>query len=259
MPSAWRRPARRRLTPWRMLARWKPRAPRAGRWRTGKSTPSPCAEGHHLGPRLHAWPLLGEHELAALEVAPGLGEENRRLEREDVLSVEVLVQAVVVPFTVPEHERGRPGLAGVMAALEVCRMLGRVAGLDAERLVPAVRDRGEGRIEPGPEGRHRAGQRIGKVPVLAAAVSVAGHDHPVPEELLAIVERGQGTAFPAGEQRRGERVAIRVEALGERAPVEGRDPRREVVVRPRRLASGGGGQGDASRSSRVRLRSTPQR
>jgi hypothetical protein len=28
-------------------------------------------ERHHLGPRLHSRPLLGQHELAAFEIRPG--------------------------------------------------------------------------------------------------------------------------------------------------------------------------------------------
>ena len=112
-----------------------------------------------------------------------------------MLPVEVLVQAVVVPFAVPEHERGRPGLAGPVAAFEPGRVLGRVAGIDAECLVPPVGHRGERRVEQGAKRRHRVGERVGEVPVLAAAEAVAGHDHPAPEELLAVVERGEVPAF----------------------------------------------------------------
>ena len=45
-----------------------------------------------LRARLHARPLLGQHELAAGEVAPGLGEQVRHLQRKEVLAVHVLVQ-----------------------------------------------------------------------------------------------------------------------------------------------------------------------
>jgi hypothetical protein len=37
------------------------------------------SERHHFGPRLHARPLLGQHEFAATEIAAGFREQNRNL------------------------------------------------------------------------------------------------------------------------------------------------------------------------------------
>jgi hypothetical protein len=56
------------------------------------------SERHHFGPRLHSRPPLGQHELAAGEVFFRLREQNRDLERKDVLAVQVLVQRVEVPY-----------------------------------------------------------------------------------------------------------------------------------------------------------------
>src|SRR5215472_10329962 len=53
-------------------------------------------ERDHLGARLHARPLLDQHELAAFEIAARLRQENRDLQRKDVLAIEVLMQAIVV-------------------------------------------------------------------------------------------------------------------------------------------------------------------
>src|SRR5947209_10751412 len=47
------------------------------------------AQQHDGAARLHARPLLGEHELATLEVDAGLGEQDSDLERKDVLAVQV--------------------------------------------------------------------------------------------------------------------------------------------------------------------------
>ena len=58
------------------------------------------AQRHDLGPRLHARTLLGHDELAAGEVAPRLGQQDRQLQRKHVLAVEVLMQAVVVAGTI---------------------------------------------------------------------------------------------------------------------------------------------------------------
>src|SRR5262249_27323608 len=72
----------------------------------------------HFGPRLHPWTLLGQDELSALEVAPGLGQQDRDLQRKHMLAIEVLMQAIVVTGLVLQKQRRRTGLAGVVAALQ---------------------------------------------------------------------------------------------------------------------------------------------
>src|SRR5262245_24948058 len=71
---------------------------------------------HRAG--LHARPLLGQYEFAPGEIAPGLGQQDRELQRKYVLSVEILMQAVIVLGAVLEHEWGRPYLARRMAAVD---------------------------------------------------------------------------------------------------------------------------------------------
>ena len=73
---------------------------------------------HHLGPRLQARALLGEDELAAGEIRARLGEQDRHLQGEDVLAVEILVQAVEVTGLVLQQQRRRPRLPGRVAPLE---------------------------------------------------------------------------------------------------------------------------------------------
>src|SRR5262245_65774848 len=51
---------------------------------------------HDLGAALHARPLFGQDELAAGEVHAGLREEDRDLDRECDIAVEILVEAVEV-------------------------------------------------------------------------------------------------------------------------------------------------------------------
>src|SRR5579864_389214 len=83
----------------------------------GKGNRIALPERNHLRARLHARPLLGQHELAALEVAPRLGQQERDLQRKDVLAIEVLMQAIVVAFLILQQQRRRPLLPRVMAAL----------------------------------------------------------------------------------------------------------------------------------------------
>src|ERR1700734_2651809 len=75
-------------------------------------------ERRDLRARLHARPLLGQHELATGEVAPGLGQEDRDLQRKEMLAVHVLVQAIVVAGAIAQQKGRRPLLTRLMAALE---------------------------------------------------------------------------------------------------------------------------------------------
>jgi hypothetical protein len=62
---------------------------------------------HHLGPALHAWPLLGQNKLAACEIASG-SESN--LQRECQITVKILMQAIEVPRHVLQQQRRWSGL-----------------------------------------------------------------------------------------------------------------------------------------------------
>jgi hypothetical protein len=75
---------------------------------------------------LHARALFGEDKLAPREVSFGLAKEKCYLKGKDELSVEILVEAVVVVLLVSEQERGWTRLAGVMAEPEELSMFGRV-------------------------------------------------------------------------------------------------------------------------------------
>ena len=101
-------------------------------------------ERHDLGPGLSARPLLRQHELATREIPSRGRQEDGDLQREHVLPVHVLMQAVVVALGVLQEERRRLGLPGTMTAVEKVRVVVRVAHVDLHRLVPAVRDAGQG-------------------------------------------------------------------------------------------------------------------
>ncbi len=92
-----------------------------------------------MGARL-ARPAFRYHELAAREVRTGPG-QDRQLQRQHMLAVEVLVQAFVVASTVLQDQRRGPRLAGAVAAHEEGVQRRGVAQRLAEPLVPPVRDR----------------------------------------------------------------------------------------------------------------------
>ncbi len=109
------------------------------------------AQRHHLRPRLHPRTLLGHDELSTGEVPARPRQENRDLQREDVLAVDILMQAVVVVDLVLQQERRRLPLPGLVAAREKRRMLGGIADSHTKRLVPLVGDRRQMPVQRRPE------------------------------------------------------------------------------------------------------------
>src|SRR5205809_4443139 len=101
---------------------------------------------HHLGPRLHAWALLGQHELSAGEILFGLRQENRHLQRKDMLAVKILVESIVVARGVSQQERRWPRLPRLVAARDEIGMRVRIADIDPHRPVPAIGDRKSTRL-----------------------------------------------------------------------------------------------------------------
>src|SRR6266568_15707 len=93
--------------------------------------PGSPAERDDLGARLHARPLLREHEFATREVVSWYREQEGGLQREDMLSIQILMQAVVITLAVVQEERGRPGLASAMAPFEKGRMRLRIVHIEA--------------------------------------------------------------------------------------------------------------------------------
>ena len=151
--------------------------PCTGRLLTAKTTASPLRSGTTSARDLHARPLLGQHELAAVEIRARLRQQDRDLQREDMLAVEILVQAVVVARAIAQQQRRRPRLAGRVAALEERG----VVGGEARRPCPCARasdwrsaraaDRGAVRRS---STRPAADRRNS---VFAAPEAVPGHDH----------------------------------------------------------------------------------
>jgi hypothetical protein len=105
------------------------------------------AERNYFWPRLHTWPLLGEHEFAACEIPLRFRQQDCHLYREDVLSVEVLMQAVEVTLAVLKEQWRGSLLSCVVASLNKLVMAVRIANFNSHSRVPAIRDRREPRVE----------------------------------------------------------------------------------------------------------------
>src|SRR5437870_8241841 len=194
------------------------------------------AQRHDLASGLRARPLLDQQELAAREVDARATQQHRHLQRKHQVTVDVLVEAVVVAGPVPEDERRRPPLAGgVTAAQEVVEPLGKPAAL-AERAPPVVGDGNQPGIQGPPQRVHERRQRVAEVLVFSAPEAVPLHDDAAPETPVIRVERDQRAALLRRQQRRGGGTARLVERSRDPLPVERGEPvehgRRDYSIPP---------------------------
>src|SRR5262249_35432583 len=100
-------------------------------------------------------------ELAAGEIVPWLRQQDCDLQRENVVAVDVLMQAVEVTRLVSEDERRRPRLSGAMASIEKGVEPWRETRRQPPCLLPAIGDIGQRRVQQRAQGRDRRWQGIG--------------------------------------------------------------------------------------------------
>ena len=94
----------------------------------------------NLGSALCSRALLDEHELAARIVRVRFAKEERQLEWEGNLAVEILVQRVKIADAVFEDERGRPFLSVLRTEREHLLLSGWKTVGQPQRFHPAIRD-----------------------------------------------------------------------------------------------------------------------
>jgi hypothetical protein len=175
-------------------------------------------ERHDVRTRLHARPLLGQHQLAAAEIDIGPRQQYCDLQRKHLLAVQILVQAVVVALAITQQQRRGSMLARGAALGQELPVLGWERPWQSERFPPAIGDRAQLRIQPLAQLRDGIRQRIREVAVLAASVAMLLHDDAA-AKTVAIVALRQGDAGIRIEQPRQHGPAARVEPLLEGLPV----------------------------------------
>ena len=87
--------------------------------------------------------MLGEDKLTAREISLRFRQQDRYLYREDVLPVNILVQAVEVTFAVLKEQWRRSRLSRIVASLQKLLVPMRISDFNFHGRVPAIRNRCE--------------------------------------------------------------------------------------------------------------------
>jgi hypothetical protein len=109
----------------------------------GENNSIPATQRNDLDTALHAWALLGQDKLSPREILAWLGQQDRDLQREGQLAVQILMKTVVVALHVLEQQWRGPHLPRGMACLQKFHMLFGIAPVYSHTLVPAVRGFGK--------------------------------------------------------------------------------------------------------------------
>src|SRR6266699_1511713 len=153
----------------------------------GEHQPVALRDQRRGAPRLGPRPLLDEQDLPAGVICPRVVEVDHDLQREYLVAVQVAVQGVPVAGLVAQQDRGGPGLPGPVTDLQPFVQGVRPLGGAAEPGVPVARDRQQPLVQRRPQRRHRLGERLGEVPVLAGPEPVPGHVDRGPEPARLVV------------------------------------------------------------------------
>src|ERR1700684_4083821 len=191
---------------------------------------------------------------------PGSDSRNSQLEREDMLAVQILVQAVVVADPILKEKRRRPHLAGIVTTLQEVAVLFRIARIDSHCFIPAIGDRDQMRIERCPEFAQKIGKRIAEILVLPTPEAMPPHDNATAKDVVIGVKTGDAPALLRGKKLFQHGVALLVQHSPDPQPVERINALDYWSHATLQLANFlDPNHACASFSRSTRLRSTPQR
>ena len=157
----------------------------------GKSHSIAPTQRNDLRPGLHAWTLFRQHKLAAHKLLSGFREQNGHLYWEDMLPIEVLMQAVIIAFAILQQQRSRPDLSRIMASSDKIGMHLRITHLRPHGRVPTIRNRRKPGIDHGTQPFDNSGQRITEVLILSTSKAMPPHHDTASKVPVLRIEFGQ--------------------------------------------------------------------
>src|ERR1700761_3447571 len=102
------------------------------------------------------------------------------------------MEAVVVSGPILQQQRSRSLLPGFMAPANERLVLFGIANLNAHRLVPAIPEREQSRVELCSQALHDLRQWVGEILVLTPSKPVPAHDDSASKSLLVRVQLRNG-------------------------------------------------------------------
>lgn len=177
-------------------------------------------ERNDRGPGLHSGTLFGQNELSTREVLPRFAEEKGDLEREDELTIEILVETVVIVLLIFEQQGSGATLACLMAEFEKFTVLRRkVCGL-IEGEIPLIGNWCKGWIELGAKRLDEFRKRMSIILILSAAETMVRHHDAATKPTGLVITRGEFGALRRGEKRADGGEAMFVQMSCDRRPIE---------------------------------------
>jgi hypothetical protein len=141
---------------------------------------------HHFRARLHARPLLSQHKFSTLEVRSRVRQQDSHLQRKNMLSVEILMETIVVSGAVLQQKRRWPLLSGRVATVKKLLMAIRETKVNPHALVPRISDRHQEWIDRCSQVLNQHRQWIRKIAIFALAEAMPCHDDVTPKILTAV-------------------------------------------------------------------------
>src|SRR6185503_12521367 len=105
-----------------------------------------------------------------------------------MLAIEILMQTVVIVWTILEEQRCRFILAGLVAALNVVRVLCRIAHINPHCFIPTICDLDQMRIEGRAHRVNQIRQWITEVSILPTTEAMTLHNNVTAEALLVLID-----------------------------------------------------------------------
>src|SRR5262245_59855640 len=130
-----------------------------------------------------------------------------------MFAIEILMQTVVIIWSVLQQEGGRLQLPRLMATLQEVFVLFREAHGNVHVLVPPVGNRNEMRIDRCSKSHDDFGQWIGKVLVLTTSESMPFHHDSAAEQFIVRIQGSQRLTFLWTKKTLNDCVPLCVEVM----------------------------------------------
>lgn len=134
-------------------------------------------------------------------------------------SVKVLMETIVVAFSVLEQQRRRFGLSSRVATIEKLTVFCRITYINTHSAIPAIRNRDQMRVNRRPKFGNQIRQRITEILVFASPETVPRHYDPAAKAILPRIQPRNRPAFFARNKIPKHGATLRLQILPDIRPI----------------------------------------